>query len=177
MIVLFGVTVLLVGPAWRRPLHVAVCAAVLAAAVVLRLAGVPGLWAAAAAGAFGLAGVAVMLLWSRRAGVMAHCTAICPVGVAATWLGRISPFRLRIDEGCTGCGKCRLACRYDALTKGDIESRRAGISCTLCGDCVGRCENSNIGYRFSGLSPDAARAVFVALADALHAAFLGVARI
>ncbi|MBW2263440.1 MAG: 4Fe-4S binding protein, partial [Deltaproteobacteria bacterium] len=131
MIVLFGVTVVLVGPAWcshlcyigawddaasrlrrkpgrmpawRRGMHVALLAAVLLAALGMRLAGVPGAAAAAAAGVFGLAGVGIMILWSRRMGVMVHCTAWCPVGVAATWLGRISPFRVAIDEGCTRCG-------------------------------------------------------------------------
>ena len=204
MIVLFGITVVLVGPAWcshlcyigawddvacrmrgkpglmpawRRGLHAALLAAALLAALGLRLAGVPGAAAAAVAGAFGLAGVGIMVVWSRRTGVMAHCTAWCPVGVAATWLGRISPFRVAIDRGCTRCGKCRLACRYDALTKRDIESRRVGVSCTLCGDCVERCEGANIGYRLPGLSPALARAVFVTLASALHAVFLGVARI
>jgi NAD-dependent dihydropyrimidine dehydrogenase PreA subunit len=84
---------------------------------------------------------------------------------------------MAIDDGCTRCGKCRLACRYDALTRQDIESRRVGISCTLCGDCVERCEGAHIGYRLAGLSPAAARGVFVTLAAALHAVFLGVARI
>ncbi len=204
MIVLFGVTVVLVGPAWcshlcyigawddvasrrrkkpgrmpawRRPMHVAVLAAVLLAALGMRIAGVEGAAAAAVAGVFGLVGVGIMAVWSRRTGVMTHCTAWCPVGVAATWLGRVSPFRIAIDEGCTRCGKCRLACRYDALTKQDIERRRVAISCTLCGDCVERCEGSNIGYRLPGLSHGAARTVFITLAAALHAVFLGVARI
>ena len=47
----------------------------------------------------------------------------------------------------------------------------------LCGDCIGRCEDGNIGYRLPGMTPRGARALFIALAAALHAVFLGVARI
>ncbi|HBE95263.1 MAG TPA: 4Fe-4S ferredoxin, partial [Desulfovibrio sp.] len=52
-----------------------------------------------------------------------------------------------------------------------------GLSCTLCGDCLGACGHGCLGYRLPGLSPAAARMVFLVLAVSLHAVFLGVARI
>ncbi len=135
---------------------------------------VTAVWLAAG---FGLGGVAVMATATRRTGTMAHCTTWCPLGAVATLLGRLHPFRVRMDASCTACGVCSLACRYDALRPADIEARRPGVSCTLCGDCVGACPHGSMGYRFPGLTPNAARTLFLVLAVTLHAVFLGVARI
>lgn len=164
-------------PAWARWGRWITLPGVVLAALGLRLAGAPPLAATAAAAAFGLIGVGIMLTVSRRYGTMAHCTAWCPMGLAAALLGRLHPLRIRIDRECTECGRCRTACRYGALADDDIRRRRPGLNCTLCGDCVGSCHGGWIGYRFPGLSPRTARLVFVALAAALHAAFLGLARI
>jgi ferredoxin len=134
----------------------------------------PALWLAAG---FGLAGVAIMAFISRRLGVMAHCSAWCPIGPLANLLGRVNPMRVRMTPDCTRCGACARACRYDALTPADIAAGRPGRSCTLCGDCLGACKHSAMHYRFPGLTPAASRSLFLALVSALHAAFLGVARI
>ncbi len=204
MPILFGATVLLVGPAWcshlcyigawdqvaaagrKRPrrlpswtgrLRVALLLVVVIGAVGLRLAGVSAMVAGLLAAGFGLVGVAVMVSWSRRAGVMTHCVVFCPLGLLANLLGKLSLFRLRIRSECTGCLKCSAACRFGALSKNDIEHRRPGLTCSLCGDCVGRCEDRQIDYEIPVLGGLPARAGFVALVCAVHAAFLGVARI
>src|SRR5680860_1009392 len=155
MPILFGATVLLVGPAWCSYLCYIGAWDGLAAD---RRRAPPG-----------------MPSWRR--GVMVHCTTYCPIGVLATRLGRINPFRIRLGESCDGCGACSRACRYDALRPADIERRRPGSACTLCGDCVPRCREGHMGYSFPGLDAGKAAAVFVVLVAALHAAFLGVARI
>ena len=204
MPVLFLVTVVLVGPAWcsqlcylgawdsfaanrrKRPLsmprgrtgfHVAVVGQVVLVAAALRLFDVPGDVAALAGAGFGIAGVALMVGWSRRTGVMTQCTAWCPIGVLAPVLGKLSPFRMKITTACTDCGVCTTVCRFDALTREDVQARRPGFSCTLCGDCVRSCRGRFIEYRFAGLRPDRARPLFLVLVVSLHAAFLGVARI
>ena len=125
---------------------------------------------------FGLVGVGLMVAWSRKTGSMTHCTAFCPMGWIATRLGRVNPFRIRIDTGCDQCMLCAKACRYDALHKEDIERKKPGESCTLCGDCVANCEKNQIDFHFPGLKASAARAVFITLAVAFHAVFLGVDR-
>ena len=131
-----------------------------------------------AVGGFGLCGLGVMLFVSRRMGVMAHCTAFCPIGLVGNVLGRLSPWRVRIDTAtCTGCGGCARACRYSALSPEEIIAGGPGLPCTLCGDCIGACPHDSMGYRFPGLSRARSRAVFVALAGGLMAVFLGVARI
>jgi ferredoxin len=157
--------------------RVALAALVALAAWGLRAAGAPLSTALALASGFGLAGVGIMLAVSRRMGVMVHCTAWCPMGVAANFLGRLNPFRVRIREGCTGCGVCARTCRYDALDEGRIALGTPRVSCTLCGDCVGSCPHGAMHYAFPGLTHERARALFTVLAVSAHAVFLGVARI
>ena len=161
----------------RRLGRWATLALVAGTALTLRSSGAPGAVAAALGGAFGLLGVALMLWWSRRTGLMAHCAWYCPIGLLSTRLGKVNPGRIRVTERCTRCGACSLACRYDALTKADVEAGRPNASCTLCGDCLAACRHDSLEYRFPGLAPATARAAFVAVVTALHATFLGVARL
>ncbi|AMK11882.1 4Fe-4S binding protein [Pseudodesulfovibrio indicus] len=207
MLILFGVTLALVGPAWcshlcyigawddamsrlgPRPAPSATlrrlsvlgrgASLVLAVgvALALRAFGVPGATAVLFGAAFGLGGVAMMVLVSRRRGMMVHCTTWCPMGLVANILGRLSPWRIRIGADCTRCGACLTRCRYNALDESGLERGRPGLSCTLCGDCVSACAHRQIGYVFPGLSNRTARALFIVLAVTLHAVFLGVARI
>lgn len=204
MPILFGATTLLVGPAWcshlcyfgawdgvaasrrkragamprwRRAAQVGMLVAVVGTAAALGGLGVAPEDAALAGVAFGLAGIGVMLGWSRRTGVMAHCTLWCPIGLLATTLGRLSPFRMRVRPGCTHCGACGALCRYDALRPTDLDAGRPGPSCTLCGDCVRPCRLGLVEYRLLGLSATASRDVFLVLVVALHAVFLGLAMI
>lgn len=204
MPMLFTITVVLVGPAWcsylcyigawdsgfahlrKRPVALprwrrfgrpAILGMVVVTAFGLRWAGVNGVIAAAAGLAFGGVGVLIMAIWSRRTGAMTHCLSYCPVGWLATVLGKVSPFRLGIQSGCTECGACTVFCRYDALSMRDLQRRRPGASCTLCGDCQRACHDRFIEYRLLGLRADRARVVFLVMVVSLHATFLGVARI
>lgn len=164
-------------PPWRQSLRIMLLILVVASALTLRLVGASSLTATVLGALFGLLGVVAMVVWSRKAGVMTHCVAYCPIGVLANWLGRASPFRMRISEECTECRLCSPVCRYDALNIEDIKKRKPGLSCTLCGDCVGSCKDGWIEYRFLGLKGGKARALFIVLTISLHASFLGVARI
>ena len=204
MLILFSVTVLLVGPAWcswlcyigswddlatrfnkkrhelprwRRTMRIAIFVLVIVCAYLLRI--IPGseLLSGSLALGFGLIGVALMLTWSKDSGHMTHCTAYCPLGVLANTLGKISPFRLRITQGCDQCGACSKACRYDCLGRAELQSKKTGNSCTLCGDCLARCKERNIEYSFLNLSAEQSRVLFLSLVVTLHAVFLGVARI
>lgn len=204
MAILFGVSALLAGPAWcshlcyigawddqasrrscRRPrpmtraawaVRIGITGLVFLAAWLMRLLGASAWIAAGFAAFFGLVGVGVMLLPSRRRGYMVHCTAYCPMGLLANLLGKLSPWRLRIDEGCCRCGKCAAVCRYGALGPAGFTRGKPGLSCSLCGDCLSRCPHGFIRYRFPGVSSGKARAAFVVVMSVLHATFLGVAR-
>jgi NAD-dependent dihydropyrimidine dehydrogenase PreA subunit len=92
-------------------------------------------------------------------------------------VGRLNPFRVRIGSGCTACGACTAACRYQALEPAHIAARRPGIACSLCGDCLPRCPHRQLHYSFPGISPARARTLFLVLVTAAHATFLGLGRI
>jgi polyferredoxin len=207
MLVLFGATLLLVGPAWcshlcyigawddamsrlgprpapTRTLRIlslwgrgGTLVLAVGTALVLRALGVPGASAVLFGAVFGLVGVGMMMFVSRRRGMMVHCTTYCPMGLVGNIFGRISPWRVRIGADCTGCGACFTRCRYNALDQDRVAMGRPALSCTLCGDCVSACAHKQIGYVFPGLSRETARAAFIVLAVSLHAVFLGVARI
>ncbi|MFU2210591.1 4Fe-4S binding protein [Solidesulfovibrio sp. C21] len=205
MPILYLSTLLLVGPGWcahlcyvgaldglcaaasgkkpaRLPVsttrwRIASLALCIIAAAGLRALGVDTAVALALVAVFGLAGLAIMVVASRKTGVMVHCTSYCPIGFVGNVLGKISPWRLRIAPGCDGCGRCSRACRYLALPPQALAEGRPGGSCTLCGDCLGACPASRITLSFPGLSPVAARTAYLTLVVSLHAVFLGVARI
>lgn len=205
MPVLLGATLLLVGPAWCSHLcyigawdaaaasrkktvsklprwspwvRGGILAATVGAALTLNLAGVEGWIAAILASTFGLVGVAVMLIWSRRRGTMVHCALYCPIGLLAGLLGKLSAFRIRIDtQSCTHCLACTKVCRYDALRAEQVREGKPGLTCTLCGDCIGACKRRDIGYRFLGIEPTRARSIFLVLIVTLNAVFTGVARL
>jgi len=184
MPILFGAALLLVGPAWcshlcyfgaldaaaadarRRPgalpgwariARWAVIPAVAGAALGLRLAGARPAVAAGAGIAFGVAGLGAMIGWSRRRGLMGHCTWLCPMGALATTLGKMSPFRLRLADGCDGCGACAPACRYGALAPADLE-RPARCAATASA-AAGRAAPSTASARgaASGSAPRSSR--------------------
>ncbi len=205
MLILFTISVLLVGAAWcshlcyigawddacsrlagrhpeqpgRQPwrARAVTLALTVLLALGLRLVGAPVGVALGLAAGFGILGVGVMLLLSRRQGRMVHCTHWCPMGLVANLLGRLTPWRMRLPRDCTGCGACGRVCRYGALRPEDITAGRPGISCTLCGDCVSTCPKKGLVYSLPGTPPHVARAAFIVLITTLYAAFLAVARI
>jgi ferredoxin len=164
-------------PAWRNLMRVTILVLVVGTAYGLGRLGVSAATAGWLAAGFGLFGVGLMVFWSRRNGNMAHCTAYCPMGWVATRLGKVSPWRLKISPSCTDCGACTPACRFDALYPEDVLRRVPGEACTLCGDCLSNCPTGSIEYRFPGLSTGRARTVFLVMVTAMHAAWIGVARL
>ena len=206
MPVLYGITIVVVGPAWcsylcyigvwdnslaglnkGKPKQVPKWAThvlrslllllIVISALILGSYNAPAGLAPGLALGFGLAGVSLMVFASRRRGQMVHCTVFCPIGLISNLIGRISPWQLRIDPGCSKCGKCSRNCPYSALKEEDLDRGRPGLTCTLCGDCVGHCKQGLIRYRFPGLSSEQAKTVFTILIVSIHTVFLAVARI
>jgi polyferredoxin len=204
MPLLFLSTVLIIGPAWcshlcyfgaldnwaasgkklrNKPLKnkwlLKHCFLILfiVAALLFNLLGVPNLWATVAGLSAGLAGIAIIVMYSRRKNKMIHCTLYCPIGTLTSYLRYISPFRMSITDTCTTCMACTLKCRYDALNLENIRQRKPGMTCTYCGECLSACHQHSIRYHFLGLSPKPARNLFLVLTISLHACFLVLARI
>lgn len=203
MTILFISTVLLTGPAWcsqlcylgafdnlaavgktkkgkirnKKQLKATFIILVIAATLTLRWAGASTQISTLMGLTFGLAGIAVMILFSRRHKRMVHCTIFCPVGTMVNLLRPVNPFRLYIDESCDLCSRCTTWCKYDALNIQDIRNKKPDYSCTLCGDCLSSCPHSSIKYGFFKMAPEQARNLYLVLTITLHTVFLALARI
>lgn len=197
MIVLFTLSVLAAGSAWcshlcyfgswdqlaasrTRPsphphpfrLRALSLLATCACALLLRACGAPSALAVAGGLLLGILLVPAALLFSRRRGYAVYCTMICPLGILACLLGRLSPWRVRRTKTCVRCGACLRACRYGALDR-LREGREPGPSCVLCRDCLSACAHNGLCLRWAGKGGNGlAERAFVVIVSALHAVFL-----
>ena len=204
MLILFTVSVLLVGAAWcshlcyigawddrlsrlhkgktgRLPdwapkVRIGLAVLVFAVAYAMGAAGIPVVIAVWFAAAFGLVGVGIMMFLSSRMKMMVHCSAFCPLGVMSNLLGKISPWRIRFSDNCTKCNACAAVCRYNAITPERLDAGKPAYSCSLCRDCTAVCRHGAAELRFFGVSSPRITHIFVVLVTSLHALFLGVAR-
>lgn len=149
-----------------------------AAALGLRALGIELSVAVGIAVGYGIVSLVIMAAVSRRYSAMSHCMTFCPMGLVVNVLGRISPWRVRVDkESCDNCGACEKICKYSAITP---ESRAEGktlLRCSLCRDCITVCRNQALYIRCPGLSPRSAWVVFTGLTTVLHVVFLSVAMV
>jgi NAD-dependent dihydropyrimidine dehydrogenase PreA subunit len=204
MPILFMATILFVGPAWcshfcyfgawdnlassikKKPdekpgffswARIFSLLIIVGASFLLKFAGVSMGFATALGVSFGILSISIIAAYSRRKGLMVNCTALCPLGLLANTVGKISPFRIKIETTCVDCMACFKVCRYGALQRSDIEKRRAGFTCSLCGDCVISCPKSSIHYSFVKLSQSASRFIFVLFSSTLYSAFFAIAMV
>lgn len=122
---------------------------------------------------------AVILLLSKKYGIMAHCSAFCPMGIIINVLGKCSLWRMRVSSACDNCGACEKVCRYRAVS---AESRAAGtvrFNCSLCLDCMDVCRHNAISLRLAGFKtePQKARLAFLCFVVVIHVLFLSFARV
>ena len=147
-------------------------------ALGLRALGVDTATAVAIAVAYGVFSLLIMALVSRKYRGMTHCLSFCPMGLVVSVLGRISPWRVRVNSSvCDNCGACEKICKYSAITS---ESRAVGktlMRCSLCRDCITVCRNQALFIRCPGLSPRSAWVAFAGLTTVLHVIFLSVAMV
>lgn len=108
---------------------------------------------------------------------MVHCILYCPAGLMVNLLRHINPFRMYIDQSCTHCMLCIRYCKYDALNEPDINNKKPGFTCTMCGDCLAGCRHNSIKYKFLSLKPENARNLYIIVTITLHSVFLALARI
>ena len=144
----------------------------------LRQVGIELATAVAVSIAYATASLIIMAFVSRKYGGMLHCTTACPMGLLVNLLGKLSPWRLRVEpDRCDNCGACEKICLYRAITP---ESRKAGkalLRCSLCRDCVSVCGKKALYIGCPGLSPDISWKMFTGLLVVVHAVFLAVAMV
>ena len=78
--------------------------------------------------------LALVLLWSvvsRRP----FCRVICPLGALWGIAGKVSVLRMRVDDSCIRCDKCRSVCPVDIA----IYREPSSAECVRCGRCIDVC--------------------------------------
>ena len=165
-------------PALWRKMRWGLLAVSLLLPLGLRLAGLPWPWALVLALALGLALLPCALWLSRKLGIPVYCCGICPLGMTANLLARLSPWRLRRNGHCTGCGACARVCRYGALRL-DGDGRVAGPDwrCTLCRDCMSVCRHRALEIRCCGRGGAWVEQALLCSLSVLHTLFLFMGRV
>ena len=93
-----------------------------------------------------------------------YCSMICPLLPVNSIIGKLSPFRVRIDPSrCKQCGICIRECEIFALNPGGLEHGEPAIECSRCGRCMDHCPSGAIDYHLLG-TRDSIRPVFITLA-------------
>lgn len=205
MPILFTATVLITGPAWCsqlcyfgaldnlssgirnktkkidtrliKALKTGWLAIFILAVLMLRIFEVSLKTSAIIAGVFGILGVLIILILSSTKGRMIHCIYWCPLGTILNYARFLNPFKMYIDNHCCECMKCAKTCKYLALEKTDIEKRKPGFTCTMCGDCISSCHSGSIKYKLWNLAPERAHRIYIVVTIAIYIVFLNVARI
>ena len=165
-------------PAFWRKMRWGLLAVSLLLPLGLRLAGLPWPWALVFALALGLALLPCALWLSRKLGIPVYCCGICPLGMTANLLARLSPWRLRRNGHCTGCGACARVCRYGALRlDGDGRVAGPGWRCTLCRDCMSVCRHRALEIRCCGQGGAWVEQALLCSLSVLHTLFLFMGRV
>jgi ferredoxin-type protein NapH len=90
-----------------------------------------------------MAVLVLILLWAVFSS-RAFCRVICPLGAFWGVTGKISLLRMRVDDTCIKCGKCREACPVDIAIYREPDS----AECIRCGKCIDACPVDAIHHDF-----------------------------
>jgi polyferredoxin len=83
----------------------------------------------------------LILLWSVTS-KRPFCRVLCPLGAFWGLAGKASVFRMRVDDSCIECGRCRAVCPVDIA----IFREERSSECIRCGRCVPECPVSAISH-------------------------------
>jgi len=93
------------------------------------------------------AGTSFIVLWMSFTRGRLFCNTVCPVGTVLGLMSRISLFRIHmLEDQCTKCGKCALACKAECIRVKDLEVDFS--RCVACYNCIGVCPEDAILYQY-----------------------------
>jgi len=106
--------------------------------------------------------IALPLLTKKRI----QCAVWCPFGALQSFFNKINVFEVRIDlDKCTQCKRCMRTCSTLSLDESSLESGKAHMNCTKCGQCVDECPKGAVSYHIKGtrigVRPNVARMLFL----------------
>ena len=79
------------------------------------------------------------------------CGMICPFGAWQAFVGKVNPFKVRIDpEKCTRCQRCMRVCPTFCISPEGVKEHEIGPYCNGCGECIDACPDSAIRYTVLG---------------------------
>jgi ferredoxin len=86
-----------------------------------------------------------LVIWFSFTRGRLYCNTVCPVGTLLGLLSRVSIFRIRmIEEQCTKCGKCAIACKASCIR---VKTLEVDFSrCVGCYNCISVCPEDAIKY-------------------------------
>ncbi len=70
------------------------------------------------------------------------CRNLCPLGALLGFLGRLSPVRLAVSDGCNRCMRCVNECKVGAIS--DDPKQYRGAECIECYSCIAVCPQKAI---------------------------------
>lgn len=89
----------------------------------------------------------ILIAWMSLSQARLYCNMICPVGTLLGLVSRISIFKIKINNKCTKCGRCAMACKANCIDfkKGKVDFDR----CVGCYNCIASCPDDAIAYKLS----------------------------
>ena len=89
---------------------------------------------------FGIALAGFVILLPILTKKRTFCSLICPFGALVSVCGRVSPYRVTINqEKCIHCGKCQDICPVLAIEKRQLNEYKISSYCNRCAKCVDIC--------------------------------------
>jgi len=79
-----------------------------------------------------------------------YCRVLCPAGALFAIAARLNPFRRKVSDACTECGRCVTNCKMGAIGPSG-KGTRAG-ECILCLDCQAVCPTAAIAFSPQGVA-------------------------
>jgi len=75
------------------------------------------------------------------------CRNVCPLGALYGAASQFRIYKRNVSDGCISCGKCRTACRMNAISENYLKTDNS--ECISCMDCVEVCPEDVVEFSFS----------------------------